>query len=342
MSHHRTKPVGICMNEQQRTVTMYTSKKAQGDERGRTGEVGRRLLSLAVVLAVVFSAGLASAQEGDDDVPGGPLGDQLEDYWSVDRDVDVVKNKLYSRKGRFAAGLYLGVMSSEPFHWYNPAGLRASYYFSDNWGLEVEGAFTGAEGIFRHESELTRELGPGGALETGTFDSDRDTLDQFNWRSHAMVVWHPFYGKLALLQRKLAHFDINLAAGFGAAGLTRPTTNTDGDTPHSARTGTEEKIVPEFVFGGGVQFFLSKNWVLRLSGRGYVYSGPMNLKNTSNGDRYVAWSNSKCSGGDCPGGVEDGENYIRAGDGAQVVRETNFFEKLQIPSEFLLGISYMF
>ncbi len=265
------------------------------------------------MLAVVFALGLVTSSvaaqetpEDDEEVPEGPLSEQFEDYWSVDREVDAIKNKMYRRKGRFAVGLQAGVMSSEPFFWYSPVGLRLDYYLSDNFGLELEGTYMGTKKLLRHDTDLT------GFVRNNKvgFDENRHTLDIFQWRAHALAVWSPFYGKLALLQRKLAHFDLNLAAGFGAVSVERP---------NKTRSDSEELITPEFVFGGGVHFFTSEHVTLRLTGRGYVYSGPKNYKNT-----------------------ENGELYVSANENAPNIQEANFFQKLEVPTEFLLGVSYMF
>ena len=272
------------------------------------GSFVRRVLALLAVLLIAFSSASAFAQEdGDEDVPEGPLGEELEDYWSVDREVDVIKQKLYSREGRFAVGLHAGVMSSEPFFWYLPVGLRLDYYFSDNWGVELEGSYMGQDGIFRHKTDLTNFVI---AEQEDSFDPKTDALDQFKWRAHAMAVWHPFYGKIALLQRKLAHFDLNFAAGFGAVSLTRP---------NKTRDAFDDKIAPEFAFGGGLQFFTSEHVTLRLSGRGYVYPGPMNYKNTDTGERFVFAD------------IDD-----------EHIESANFYQKLEVTTEFLAGVSYMF
>ena len=286
---------------------MSNSMFSLGPTHGRRHAVGRAILSLAVALIVCLSAGSAFAQQGDEDVPDGPLGPQLEDYWSVDRDVDVIKNKLYRRKGRFAVGLHAGVMSSQPFFWYIPVGMKLDYYFTDNWGLELEGSFMDLPGVFRHQTDLTNFVK---GEKKAAFDTGTDTLDQYKWRAHALAVWHPFYGKLAILQRKLSHFDFNLAAGFGVVSLSRP-----GEQRQSA----SDKIVPEFAFGGGVQFFMSDHVTIRLTGRGYLYPGPFNYKNTKSGDRLVS-----------------------ANQNNKNIEETNFFQELELTSEFLLGVSYMF
>jgi outer membrane beta-barrel protein len=297
------------MYELERTRTMERDTFSLKTAEDRRNAVGGWLMALAVFAVVALVASPVAAQEEpteDDDVPEGPLSEQLDDYWSVDRDVDAIKNKMFRREGRVAVGLYGGIMSSEPFFWYSPVGLRVDYYLSDNFGLELEGSYMGAKNLLRHDTDLTgfvRNEKPG-------FDESSDALDIFKWRAHALAVWSPFYGKLALLQRKLAHFDLNLAAGFGAVSIERP---------NKTRTDSQGIVTPEFVFGGGVQFFANNHITIRFTGRGYVYSGPMNFKNTETGERYVSANTNNPN-----------------------IKEANFFQKLETPTEFLLGVSYMF
>lgn len=272
-------------------------------------DAARRLLFIAALVTGLLVSGAALAADGDGEdgknIPGGPLGDQLEDYWSVDRDVDVIKERLYERSGRFGIGLLTGAMSSQPFYWYIPSGLRASYYFNNNWGIEVEGAYMGLYGVFQHPTALGDF-----AEKQGGYNRNTDALDQFNFQAHALAVWHPFYGKLSVLQRKLAHFDVNLAAGLGAVGVTRP---------NELRTESSDIVRPELVYGGGIQFFVNNNIVLRADARGYIYRGPRRYMNTQSNQRVVSQ----------PRNPQNSE-------------ELNFFQELEFPFEFLFGATYMF
>ncbi len=269
----------------------------------------RRVLALAVALLTLGVSASAFAQNGggdsgDQNLPGGPLEEELSDYWSVDRDVAVIQEKLYRRKGRFGIGLHAGFFSSEPFYWYIPVGARFDYYFTDYLGLTIEGSFTGA-GFLQQQTDLTNFIETN---KSSGFNLDTVGMDQYNWRANAMVTWHPLYGKFSLLQRKLSHFDINLAAGFGAVSVTRP---------NEARQATNDKIVPELAFGGGIDFFVSNHVLIRLNARGYLYPGAANYV-TNEGDRTVSQPTDE--------GWE----------------EANFFQSLEFNAEFLAGVTYMF
>ncbi|MFU8804231.1 MAG: outer membrane beta-barrel domain-containing protein [Bradymonadaceae bacterium] len=215
------------------------------------------ILSLtAMSVALTIAPGDAWAEETD-------LDEELQQFWSSERELSVLHDRLYHRAGRLALGIHVGLLSSEPFFYYYPVGGRISYHFTNQTALEVGGSFMDAPGILTHDTELTefaRER------RGESFDSSTDTEDRFLWRSNVVFLWSPFYGKLAFLQRKLAHFDFNVAIGAGAAGVERPDRS---DTPKSSAN----KVVPEGVFGGGVQFFMTPSMTVRLDGRFYVYRG---------------------------------------------------------------------
>ncbi|MFB6264473.1 MAG: outer membrane beta-barrel domain-containing protein [Bradymonadaceae bacterium] len=297
-------------------MTVHTTGTAFDDS---TPGVRRGIwLALLVAACGLLTAPPSFAAKGDSggeestskEIPGGPLSDQLKRYWSTERDLPVIKSRKYRRKGRFGAGLFVGLMSSESFYWYVPVGLRLDYYFTDHWGVELEGMFMGSG--LRQDTDLTNFLEKD---RKGSFNKNLDTLDQFKWRVHALAVWHPLYGKLAALQRKLAHFDFNVAAGLGAVALQRP---------NETRQKMVDTVEPELAFGGGFQFFATDRLTLRLTGRGYVYPGPKNYRNPKTGELTVTKARSG------------------SGFGGTSPEKANFFQRLTFATEFLLGATYLF
>lgn len=267
------------------------------------------LAGLLAALFVGFPANSATAKEGDREEETGPLAEELDNYWSVDRDLPVIQDKLYERKGRFGVGLYAGLMSSEPFYWYLPVGGRLSYFFSDHAGIEVGGQYLGGSGQdagpLANETEITGffrdRVGE-------SFDPTTDLEDRFMWRANASIAWHPLYGKWSFLNNKLSHLDFNLVLGGGAVSVVRP---------NFERTESSVVVTPEVVFGGGVHFFLSQHLTLRADGRFYAYQGA-DIPSTRSG--YDAQEQDLTALGENP----------------------NFFKRIQVPSEFLLGVTYLF
>lgn len=256
-------------------------------------------VAAATFATLIVGGSTASAQEG-------PLDKELENYWTVERDLPVVQDRLYERGGRFGLGLYSGLMSSEPFYWYIPVGGRLTFFFTNHLGVEVGGQYNGSAGA---PGPLTQPTEIHNFFKTrleAAFDPDTDLEDRFLWRANATLLWNPLYGKWSFLNNKLSHFDLNLAIGGGAVSVLRP---------DYRRTEATTVITPEAVLGGGVHFFLSKHFLLRADGRFYVYEGA-----------------------DTPSARADYDPQ----DQAKASDKSSFTRRLQVPSEFLLGLTYLF
>ena len=208
------------------------------------------MVAMALLLLAVSSPALAA--DG--------LDRELEEYWTTERDLEVIRGRLFEREGRFSAGLYTGLLSSDPFFYYFPVGVRGGYHFSNALSLEAGGSFMDA-GLLTHDTELTDFLR---RRLQDAFDATTDTDDRYLWRANAVAIWSPFYGKLALLQRKLAHFDLNVATGLGVVGMERP----DAD-----RRSASNHVTVEMVLGAGAHIYVNQNVTIRLDGRGYLYRG---------------------------------------------------------------------
>lgn len=218
------------------------------------------LLALACALLCAHSAtAVAQDKQGApaDDQFQGPLKEQLREYWSVERDLSMVIDRLYSRKGKILLGAQLGVMPSEPFFTYYPVGIHGGYFLSETFGVEGSASFH-----IPTKSDLTAYL----EEERGdNFNLSQDAGDKYIARISAVATWHPLYGKWALLQRKVSHLDFNLLGGLGVVIAERP---------NSERTSSSSTVIPEVVLGAGMSFFLTKATILRLQWRSYLTPGP--------------------------------------------------------------------
>lgn len=225
-------------------------------------------MNLIKALFIALCATAAVAAVGSPAMAAdGPIKEELESYWAVDRDLPVLQERLLSRGGRFGVGLFVGMLSSEPYYWYVPVGGRLSYFFTDQLGVEVGGSFMDAKDTLANTTDihdfLKSSLGE-------SFDPDTDLEDRFLWRADATFVWNPLYGKWSFLNNKLSHFDFNLAIGGGVVSVARPSFD---------RTEVTTEIVPELVLGAGIHFLFGKHWTLRADGRFYVYQGAETTSN---------------------------------------------------------------
>ncbi len=207
---------------------------------------------------VVMAALLMSAMWASPALAGGGLDSELEAYWATERDLNVLEDRMFNRSGRLSAGLYAGLSNSDPLFKYYPIGARVGYSLSNNLTVEAAGAFMDS-GALTRDTELSSFL-----RTRDNFDPVRHTTDRYQWRSNAMALWSPFYGKVAALQQKLIHFELNLGAGLGMVGLERPTP----DREDSLTT-----VRPEAVFGVGAHFYIGEDWVVRVDGRGFLNQG---------------------------------------------------------------------
>lgn len=184
-----------------------------------------------------------------EELGSGNLGEDLELYWGGRRDLSPVSQPIFRKGGRIEATLYGGIIPNDPYLNYVPLGLRGTYHFTDSLGLEVGGQYTGVA--------LDTDLKTFLEAESQILDPKTDFQ---SWRAGAVVVWSPLYGKLALLQRKLSHFDINLSAGAGVLGVTHPETSAESDS-----------IKPEGILGLGFRFYATQNVSVRLDYRQYLF-----------------------------------------------------------------------
>ena len=137
-------------------------------------------------------------------------------FWGKRREVSVVQRRLVEKDGRFEATPYFGTIPNDDFIVYFPMGLRLGYHFSEQFAVEVSGAYA-----LDKQSDLANFLvtdadGPG--LKDVQIQEILKSYYTLN------VLWAPFYGKISLLGAKLTHFEtyIGLGGGLFLSETTRP------------------------------------------------------------------------------------------------------------------------
>ena len=149
--------------------------------------------------------------------------------------VKAVQRKGFLKRGRFEVAPILSVSLNDAFYQKVGGGLRLAYSFQDSFALALRGAYFEP---FRTDNARVGKL---------AFQSQLLTSQIY---SQAMMdgVWSPVYGKAAFLGDAIVHFDLFLAAGFGAVW------SATSDAPRS------EGPHPATEFGGGVRFY-PKEWM---------------------------------------------------------------------------------
>jgi outer membrane beta-barrel protein len=163
---------------------------------------------------------------------GAPFGER--DVALGDR-VKAVQRKGFIKRGRYEVAPTLALSVNDAFYQKLGGGLRLAYSLQDSFALAVRGTYytpfrTDAvrEGKIAFYSQLLTSQLYGQAMLDG--------------------VWSPVYGKASFLATSIVHFDVFLAAGFGAV-WTATSQKPRSQGPHLAAE-----------LGGGIRFY-PKEWM---------------------------------------------------------------------------------
>lgn len=183
-----------------------------------------------IILSLLFASGLSHAEkpsEPDFDTLGGNA-ILLEKARALqpEKEVRVVQARTVDRRRRTELNFDLsGVMGGETYMHTQTVGVAANYHFNPRWsvGVKYNYAFNSltAEGeamVERAEADFqANPENPGVPYPE---------LDYVKDEALAIVNWYPIYGKLNLLDRAVAHFDIYALVGGGQMRLRSGPTST--------------------------------------------------------------------------------------------------------------------
>lgn len=156
-------------------------------------------------------------------------------YWTVGNEdlMDVVQNRLYTKKGRIELGVRYGFWSDDPFQDMKTTGVSLGYHFNEFWSLHAFYAKVSASNNQAY-AQAAKLLIP--TINPSTSVSGLE--------ARASLI----YGKLSLLGSKIIYYDLNVAGGL---------------SQHKAVVGSSTG----FFVGLGQQFFLNKTFFLTLDYR---------------------------------------------------------------------------
>jgi outer membrane beta-barrel protein len=149
--------------------------------------------------------------------------------------VKAVQRKGFLKRGRFEVAPLFAATVNDAFYQKFGGGLRLAYSLQDSFAIAIRGNY-----YTPYRTDNVRE----GKL------AFRSQLLSSQLYGQAMIdgVWSPIYGKASFLEKQIVHFDLFLAAGFGAVwSATSLAPRNEG--PHIATD-----------FGGGVRFY-PKEWM---------------------------------------------------------------------------------
>jgi outer membrane beta-barrel protein len=149
--------------------------------------------------------------------------------------VKAVQRKGFIKAHRFEVAPQLSLSVNDPYYQKFGGGLRVAYSFHDSFALAARGTYftplrTDAvrQGKIAFESQLLSSQLYGLAMLDG--------------------IWSPIYGKSSFLNKNIIHFDVFLAAGFGAV-WSATSVEPRNEGPH-----------PGADLGAGVRFY-PKEWM---------------------------------------------------------------------------------
>jgi outer membrane immunogenic protein len=161
----------------------------------------------------------------------------------TERKVQVVQNRLVDRNMRLELSLsYAPLIGGNSYILTQNLGGQVDFHFTPRWsiGARYYRAFNRLtqEGQQMYDDAQAIYNQYGNQYSGPLVDAPQDT-------GLFVVNWYPFYGKLALTERGVAHFDVYALGGYGKMSL---------------QTGTSDT----FAGGGGVGFWWTQHFTSRL------------------------------------------------------------------------------
>lgn len=179
-------------------------------------------LALLVALVALFFKGTETVLAG----PGG--------YKKATEGDDVVKNKLYPKKGKIELnGPNVGIIMNQSYvdSYIINAGLN--YFWSETWGLGLDFSYvinsdrSERDCIERFYNDPNKnEIGPECGDESnltntkGNYGPAYVDIREYNYIFGANAIWNPIYGKEIFFLSAVGYFDVYVTAGGGLAQTT--------------------------------------------------------------------------------------------------------------------------
>ena len=195
-----------------------------------------RVVATFVVAALVVGSAAPARADSDDEAP-----------------VFAVQNRKFNLKHEFDLGV--GTLPINAYTKGVTLGVAYTYHFSPMWAWEVA-RFVYSFGV---ATSLRNEL-------VQDFMAEPTRLQAINYFASSSVVVKPLYGKLAFSNRRVVHMEVFFALGLGVGFYTNAAAS-----PTALSGGGLGTPRPGFDVGGGLRFFLSERWSLRLDVRDLTY-----------------------------------------------------------------------
>ena len=188
----------------------------------------------------------------------------------------VVRNRLYNPKHQVELGVEASLSLINRLVSHDNFQITGAFDLTNEWAIEVFGGYA-LSGHTDVANQVESAVASKSASTTPV--DDFSGLWQMQWNAVAGVRWAPIYGKLNLVADLPVHFQAYLAAGAGAAGLTRSsvtyclsgTALDENGAPTCPNPLVNNRVSPVIHFGGGLRFWMGQHWALRIELRDYTF-----------------------------------------------------------------------
>ena len=143
---------------------------------------------------------------------------------------DVIKNKLYPKKGRVELnGPNLGLILNQSYIDTYLINGGVNYFWSESWGMGLELSFAMNKDRYERECvenfyndpeyNIPDECGPPGNLEgtAGNYGPAYVNIREYNMLLTGNAIWNPIYGKEIFFMSGVVNFDVFVTLGGGLA-----------------------------------------------------------------------------------------------------------------------------
>lgn len=201
--------------------------------------------------------------------------DSVYDFSWLDKDkeVYVLQNRKFRKKGKLTLGGSLGRSTNGAFIDSNELNILASYFVTEDWGLEF--AYTNAEGKTNKTHDSVEENG------SVAYFKKIDTSMSF------MLMWSPFYSKINTFN-KIFYYD--WLFGVGLANIST-LNNSNKFVPGPDNDKLESESESAFTWTTGLRFYLSESWSTRLDFKAIHANTKVQVTQTDEEERLLSYYN---------------------------------------------------
>ncbi len=199
-------------------------------------------------LCLISAVSWAGVEEEFADLGGNQILLQRAQELSPETKVEIIQDRLVNRNHRWeVAPEFSGSFGGDTYSKTQSLGFNVQYHINPHWS--VGGKLNYSFNKLTADGEAMVDRAYDDFLKNPKNSSSPvPDIDYQKNESLALVNWYPIYGKMNLLDRGIAHFDVYALLGAGQVQL------------RSGSTGT-------YTLGGGFGFWITQNFSTRLEMR---------------------------------------------------------------------------